>query len=81
MHIELTIDNIYEDGDRITTHVAVEIDEPPAEEDTPEWEDWEYYNIFTHTGTGKEEGDAGYFVKVTACDDPSLVGRKFEFGT
>lgn len=80
MHIELTIDNIYEDGDTVTTHVVAEIEEPPAE-DTDEWEDWEQDNIFPHTGTGKTEGDSAYFVKVTACDDPSLVGREFEFGT
>ena len=89
MHIELEIDNIYEDGTRVRTHVAADIEEPPADEDTPEWEDWEYDEIFCHTGTerfaGNDEGltrtpDAAYFVEVTACDDPSLVGRKFEFG-
>jgi len=79
MKIELTIDNIYEDGTEVRTHVAADI-EPPPPEGTDEWEDWEYDEIFCHTGTGKVEGDAGYFVEVTACDDPSLVGRKFEFG-
>jgi len=79
--VTLEIDNIYEDGEQIQTVVQAEIPAPPTDKDSGEYEDWEYDHIFEHTGTGKEEGDAGYFVKVTASSRPDLlpVGTEYEF--
>jgi hypothetical protein len=86
MNLSIKIDNVYEDGEEVTnTLYDLNVEEPPAgrtaaDVDSEEWADWAYDNLFPHTGTGKTQGDAGYFVEVIACDDPTMVGTKFEWG-
>lgn len=74
------VDNVYEDGDK----VRVEFDEqvPPFPEAGDDVDEWAEDNLFPLTGTGRPDGDAGYFLKITRCDEqPDLVGREFEWGT
>ncbi|WP_430787031.1 hypothetical protein [Actinoplanes sp. G11-F43] len=79
--ISLTIENTYEDGDTIDTHVTdAVIPAPPSPDDENAHSAWLYEHIFAFTGTGRTEGDAWYDVTVTACSDPTLVGQTYEFG-
>lgn len=78
--ISLTIENTYELYDDVTTYVYDALIPPPPPEGSPEWDDWEYEHIHSWTGTGRTDGDSWYDVTVTACSDPSLVGRTFDFG-
>lgn len=84
MNVTLTlqIDNIYEDGDEVRTTATVTVPAPPDPSDESAYEDWAYDHIFAATGTGKTEGDSGYFVEVTETSDPATVpvGTEFEFG-
>jgi len=81
--ISLKIENIYELYDDETTYVEDKvIDAPPTlEAGTEAYEDWAYDTIYSFTGVGHEDGNSSYFVEVTACSEPALVGREFEFGT
>lgn len=79
--ISLAIENRYEDGDMIPTQVTdALIPAPPAAEDTDAQDAWEYEHIFSFTGTGRTTGDSWYDVTVTACSDPTLIGKTYEFG-
>jgi hypothetical protein len=79
MQITIKIDNVYEDGDEVTNVDTVDVVHPEPDVDL---DDWAYDELFPLTGTGREEGDAGYFVQITECADrPDLVGREFEWGT
>jgi len=82
MNIELKIENIYEDAEDVVTTVRATIPAPPEgkEAGSEEYDDWAYDNIYQLTGTGHETGNSAYFVEVTACDDPNLVGAEFEWG-
>lgn len=77
--VTLDIENIYPDG-TIRTIVETEIDNPLDEADEG-YSDWEYDNIFIHTGTGETSGDAGYFVTIEKSSRPDLipVGAQYEF--
>lgn len=79
--VTLEILNIYEDGDQVVTHVETKIPPPPIDDDDA-FEDWQQDHIFEHTGTGKTEGDAAYFVEITSSSRPDLlpVGTEYEFG-
>jgi hypothetical protein len=76
--VTLLIDNYY-DGDKIKTTVETHVTPPPADED--ERGDWEYDEIFQHTGTGNESGNSAYFVTVASSSRPDLipVGTEYEF--
>lgn len=82
--VELTIENHYELYDTEITVVNATIPPPPAgaEPGDEAYDEWEYDEIFCHTGTGREEGDSSYFVKVTKSSRPDLipVGTEYEFG-
>lgn len=79
MKIELKIDNIYEDGEEITTRAGTDVPAPGEGEEL--LDAWAEEHLLPLTGTGKAEGDAGYFVTITACDErPDLVGREFAYG-
>ena len=79
--ISLTIDNGYERyADVTTTFTNVRIPAPPDEDDENAFDDWEYAHIRSFTGVGHEDGDSWHDVTVTACSDPSLLGREFDFG-
>lgn len=80
--VELVIDNIYEDGEEIQTTVRTTVHAPPTlDENDDDYQDWAAEEIMPHTGTGKTEGDAGYFVKCVASSWPALIGREWEWGT
>lgn len=80
--ISLEIENTYELYDDVTTHKTdVVIPAPPTmEEGTSEYDDWAYDHIYSLTGVGHEDGDSWYDVTITACSEPELVGRAFQFG-
>ena len=79
--ISLAIENRYEDGDLIRTTVTdALIPAPPDDGDADAQDAWEYEHIYSFTGTGRTTGDSWYDVTVTACSDPSLIGRTYEFG-
>lgn len=84
--ITIHIDNFYvDDGDHVLVDKTITV--PPAPLDRAqdsgesEYDLWAEDYLYPHTGTGREEGDAGYFVEITASpDDATLVGQKFEWG-
>ena len=78
--LKLEIDNVYED-EKIRTFVETQVPEPPLDRDSTEYEEWEQDYIFSTTGTGRTEGDAGYFVTVTDSSRPDLipVGTEYEY--
>jgi hypothetical protein len=79
--ISLDIENIYDRGTVYTRVTNEVIPAPPApEEGQDEQDEWSYSHIFPFTGTSHIEGDSWYDVIVTACSDPTLVGRTFDFG-
>jgi hypothetical protein len=79
--ISLEIVNTYELYPTVTTYVTdVEVPDPPNESDANAWDNWVYEQIHDRTGVGHPEGDSWYDVTVTACSDPSWVGREFDFG-
>lgn len=80
--ISLDIENHYELYGQIDTSVTDEVipAPPTTDRDSDEWHDWAQDHILPFTGTGREDGNSAYFVTVTACSDPALVGEEFEFG-
>jgi hypothetical protein len=81
MQLSIKIENVYEDGEEITEHKTLDVPVPPTFViDDEAHQDWAYDHIFTETGTGKTEGDAAYFVEVTASDEPAMMGNKYEWG-
>lgn len=81
--ISLTIENTYELYDDVTTTVTDEvIPAPPTlDEDSEAYKDWGHEQIIDRfTGVGHEDGDSWYDVTVTACSEPALVGRTFQWG-
>lgn len=78
--ITVKIENVYDDGTTVATTETV-TDLPRCPSDVELREDWAWDHLFPLTGTGREEGDAAYFVTVLDCPaDPSLVGDNFQFG-
>lgn len=82
MNVKLLIDNCYENGEKIRTVVETQIPVPPSAS-LAALEEWELDYIFVHTGTGRLEGDACYFVTIADSSRPDIlpVGTEFEFGT
>lgn len=90
VHLKLEIENVYEDGEEVTTHVEADVPAPSlppwvdtlSDEEEDERNEWEQEHIFPVTGTGKVEGDSAYFVEVLGSSDEALipVGTKWEFG-
>ena len=79
--ISVVVENSYElYADVTTTFEHVRIPAPPDEDDETAFDDWQYAHIHALTGVGHTDGDSWYDVTVTACSDPSLVGREFTFG-
>lgn len=78
--LTLRIENHYRDGGIVVTTPTVTVPVPPDPSDVDAWGEWEYDHIFQATGTGREGGDASYFVEVTESSLPELLGREFEFG-
>ena len=79
--IDLEIENLYADGQKIVTRVVgALVQAPQKDSDEEALDEWAWDQLFPLTGTGRYDGDAWYEVFVTACDVATLVGRKFEFG-
>lgn len=78
--IKLRIENRYESGGMVVTEATTTVPLPLPAEDSDERSDWEYDNIYCHTGTGRTQGDAWYDVEVVESSEPSLLGLTFEFG-
>ena len=81
IHIKVKIDNIYEDGENVVVEAEADVPKPWAEEGSDAHSEWEEFFIFPLTGTGQEEGDAGYFVEVLESSDPDAipVGTEWEW--
>jgi hypothetical protein len=77
LRLTLRITNVYPDETvEQTTVVTV-----PAPENVYDLDEWAEDHLMPLTGTGREKGDAGYFVKITdSPDDPILVGSEFAWG-
>lgn len=88
IRVKLDIENHYELFGVIRTSVDTEVNPPPvlppSDNWTPEqkdaWDAWSYEQIHVHTGTGRAEGDATYFVKIVESSEPALVGCELDFG-
>jgi hypothetical protein len=84
--ISLDIKNTYELYPTVHTTVTDQVipasPEPTGDEDADRkaMDTWAQETIYQFTGTGRTHGDSWYTVTVTACSDPALVGRAFEFG-
>jgi hypothetical protein len=80
--VSLRIENRYMYYGRIDTTVAdVVVPTPPANEDSQDYADWAYDNIYCcYTGVGHTDGDSWYDVEITASSDPALVGRTLQWG-
>jgi hypothetical protein len=79
--IDLEIENVYADGQKIVTRVVGALVQAPQKDSNEDAiAEWAWDQLFPFTGTGRHESDAWYEVFVTACDVSPLVGRKFEFG-
>jgi len=72
VRLDLSIENVYI-GQTVTTRISTEVPAPPSAAEQELLEDWAADNLFPLTGTGRTEGDAMYWVTVTASSDPSLI--------
>lgn len=80
MRLHLQILNCYPDAD-VPDEADVEVPRPKDLTSDEGMETWAYAHLFPLTGTGRTEGDAGYFVTITDSPEmPALVGRRFEWG-
>ena len=76
LRVEVT--NVYDDGE--SSHQQVVTTPPPPDlDDEDELSEWAENWLFPLTGTGRETGEAGYFVKILEAPDAALVGREFEW--
>lgn len=74
----IKIENVYPD-DVVRRTMAVSVPAPP--EDHEDLNMWAEDHLYPLTGTGRTEGDAGYFVTVLKCPYyPALEGNEFEWG-
>jgi hypothetical protein len=90
--ISLSIENTYQtarmslDSATVRSTVTDEVvPAPPPEADGDAWEAWVDEEIRGRTGGDRPAGlpgelDSWHNVTVTACSDPDLVGRTFDFG-
>jgi hypothetical protein len=78
INLLLRIDNVYPD-DTVTRETAVTVFSPEPDEDLQDWADDQ---LLEYTGTGRTEGDAGYFVEILRSEFPEIVpvGSTFEWG-
>lgn len=81
IHLHVKIENVYEDERVVKDEGGLEVPRPRDVDDVEGMDSWAYAHLFPLTGTGRESGDAGYFVTITGSPDlPALVGRTFEWG-
>lgn len=80
--LDVTFTSIYEGGEESVVATTLKVEAPPEGFTEDELEMWADDVLFPYTGTGRTEGDAGYFAKITACPDmDELTGAEFEWGT
>ncbi|MFI5840567.1 hypothetical protein ACIA8K_12745 [Catenuloplanes sp. NPDC051500] len=80
--VELHMEHHYEYYGRIDTKAVVCIPLPPADSKPGDdaYDEWAYDHIFSETGTGRADGDCGYFVTIADATRADMVGLKFEWG-
>lgn len=80
MKLTVKIDNVYPDG-TVTRVMMVDVPAPEVVDRGDHESEWAEDHLLPLTGTGRTEGDAGYFVEITECREvPELVGRNYEWG-
>lgn len=79
--VSLAIENRYPGDIMIPTQVTDVVIPAPPPDDDPALSDWEYDHIRRFAGLPERtSGDSWYDVTVTACSDPALVGKTYDFG-
>ncbi len=78
MRINIDFTNVYS-GEEHTHRASIDVEAPPSGEDA--LQEWADENLYPHTGDGNAaDKDAGYFVKIVACEErPDLTGREFDW--
>lgn len=78
--IRLEIDNVYPD-ETVRTYADLVVPAPPTTGDPDDVGAWESDHLFEVTGTGREDGDAGYFLRVLDSSRRDLIpiGYRVEF--
>lgn len=78
--LRVRIDNVYPDG-TVRKTMWLLVPPPPAGYDEDTLNEWAEDELYEFTGTGRTEGDAGYFLTILQCEsDPALVDTEFEWG-
>lgn len=82
IELMLKIENVYPDGTIKNTKEILVPDAPTLDLDADDElvQEWAFAWLYPHTGTGRTEGDAGYFVEIIGASRKDLVGREFEWG-
>jgi hypothetical protein len=85
--MRIQVDNYYSDGRESQQVHDVDVEWPPASPSDGQWNPDDVHEqlsdqLFSYTGDGSGEDDDGAYHEVTvlSADDPSLVGKKFEYG-
>ena len=78
--VSLEIENSYELYEDETTHVVDREVNAPSDYSEETLDSWAYDVLFDFTGVGHTDGNSWYDVTITACSDPQLVGKQFDFG-
>jgi hypothetical protein len=85
--MRIQVDNYYSDGRESQQVHDVDVEWPPASPSDGQWNPDDVHEqlsdqLFPYTGDGSGEDDDGAYHEVTvlSADDPSLVGKKFEYG-
>lgn len=77
--VDLTIENIYP-NEVIQTLVHNEPVPVPTSLDRDELDEWAMEHLFPFTGTGREDGDSSYTIRITGSSEQQLVDHVFEMG-
>jgi hypothetical protein len=81
IRLTVKVTNIYPDTKPVREERQVVIPRPRDVADEEGMETWAYAHLFPLTGTGRTEGEGGYFVKITESPDlPILEGSEFDWG-
>lgn len=91
MRYVVLITNIYEGGDEFESYEHFDAPKMPAWTEKGEAHaDWWDDHVGQFTGTGRPEGDAGYFAEIVQClpanplivtEDDEAIGAEWEWGT
>ncbi len=79
MQLTVLFTDVYEGAEYPRTE-SFDVPEPSVDDD--DLTDWADEHLYPRTGSGRPDGEAGYWAEITACPDrPELVGREFDWGT